>query len=205
MSFSQVGNSIGVLSLQGDAKEHLDLLDKLGLETRQVRGPKDLDGLSGLVLPGGESTTLSMLLERSGLWEPIARLLGEGMPALGTCAGMILLGKGARDGRPDQRYFGAIDIETRRNAFGRQKDSFETDLEVKGCGEGLLRAVFIRAPAVEEVGSSVEVLARLEDQTIVACKQGPVFVTAFHPEIAGDPRVHVCWLKDVGLMSAQVR
>jgi 5'-phosphate synthase pdxT subunit len=205
VSYSQVGSCIGVLSLQGDAREHLAILGELGLEARAVRSPKDLAGLSALVLPGGESTTLSMLLERSGLWEPIARLLGDGMPALGTCAGMILLGKGAKDGRPDQRYFGAIDIVTRRNAFGRQKDSFETDLEVKGCGKGQLRAVFIRAPSVEEVGSSVEVMARLEDQTIVACKQGSVFVTAFHPEIAGDPRVHACWLRDAGIMTAQVR
>jgi 5'-phosphate synthase pdxT subunit len=148
-----------------------------------------LAGVDGLVLPGGESTTLSMLLESSGLFEPIAGLLADGLPAFGTCAGMILLAAEVIGGRPDQRSFGAIDVAVRRNAFGRQIDSFETSLEVDGLAGGSFPAVFIRAPVVERVGEGVEVLASIDGEPVL-CRQGHVLVAAFHPELSGDLRLH---------------
>jgi 5'-phosphate synthase pdxT subunit len=151
-----------------------------------------------LVLPGGESTTMSLLLDSSGLMEPLSQRLQEGMPAFGTCAGMILLGARIVDGRPDQRALGAIDIDVRRNAFGRQVDSFEADLDVEGLLKGF-HAVFIRAPVVERVGPEVEVLATVTDtegrSRPVLCRQGPILVAAFHPELSGDSRLHEQFLK----------
>ena len=189
----------GVLALQGDVGEHVAVLADLGVDAVGVRRPEDLAGVDALVLPGGESTTMSILLESSGLRPAIAERLSSGLPALGTCAGMILLAAEVLDGRPDQGCFGAIDIAVRRNAFGRQVDSFETDLDVLGAGGGPVHAVFIRAPVVERTGVDVEVLSSVEmdDGRVrpVVCRQGPVMVTAFHPELTGDPRVHELFLK----------
>jgi 5'-phosphate synthase pdxT subunit len=163
-----------------------------------VRRPVDLDGVDALVLPGGESTTVGRLLRSSELLEPLGKRLADGMPALGTCAGMILLAGEILDGRPDQEPLDAIDIAVRRNAFGRQVDSFETDLEVEGMPGGPFPAVFIRAPFVERTGPEVEVLAAVTgrdgEQHPVMCRQGPIVVAAFHPELSHDARVHELWL-----------
>jgi 5'-phosphate synthase pdxT subunit len=189
---------VGVLSLQGDVREHARALAELGVAPVEVRVPADLASVDALVLPGGESTTMSLLLESSGLLTPLRDRLDDGMPAFGTCAGMILLGADIVDGRPGQAGLGAIDIGVRRNAFGRQVDSFETDLAVTGL-DSPLHAVFIRAPVVEWVGSEVEVLARVAGtdgcSRPVVCRQGPVLVTAFHPELAGDVRLHRLFLE----------
>jgi 5'-phosphate synthase pdxT subunit len=160
--------------------------------------PADLADVSSLIVPGGESTTMSLLLSTSGLLEPLRRRLAGGMPALGTCAGMIVLAAEIVDGRPDQHCLGAIDISVRRNAFGRQRDSFEADLDVDGLAVPL-RAVFIRAPVVERVGPDVEVLAtvRMGDgqEKPVVCRHGPVLVSSFHPELVGDARLHELFLE----------
>jgi 5'-phosphate synthase pdxT subunit len=170
----------------------------LGAKAVEVRAPSDLEGVDLLVLPGGESTTMSLLLESSGLTEPLSERLQAGMPAFGTCAGMILLGTRIVDGRPDQRAFGAIDIDVRRNGYGRQVDSFEADLDVEGLANGF-HAVFIRAPVVERAGPEVEVLATVTDAEgrprPVLCRQGPILVAAFHPELSGDSRLHQQFLK----------
>lgn len=187
---------VGVLALQGAFARHADALRSLGAEAREVRVPADLDEVDGLVLPGGESTTMSMLLASSGLFDPIAERLAAGLPALGTCAGMILLGSAILDGRPDQRCFGAVDIDVRRNAFGRQVDSFEADLALGAPDEQPFRAIFIRAPFVERAGADVEVLARVEGHPVL-CRQGNVTVTAFHPELTGDLRLHDRFLKEI--------
>lgn len=189
---------VGILALQGDFSEHADALRSLGVEPVAVRLPADLDRVEALVLPGGESTAISLLLQSSGLAQPLRRRLDVGLAAFGTCAGMILLSRQIRDGRPDQLRFGAIDTTVRRNAFGRQVQSFETDLEVAGL-ETPFHAVFIRAPAVEETGAGVEVLARVKaadgSEPAVLCRQGPVLVCSFHPELAGDPRLHQLFLE----------
>ena len=182
---------IGVLALQGDVREHTRALAELGAQAVEVRQPADLDGIDGILLPGGESTTMSLLLGSSGLFDPLAAELAAGLPAFGTCAGMILLAADVLDGRPDQRSFGVIDISVRRNAFGRQVDSFEADIPVTGVPGPALRAVFIRAPWVEDTGPDVEILgADPGTGRIVAVRQGPALATAFHPELTGDPRVH---------------
>jgi 5'-phosphate synthase pdxT subunit len=190
---------VGVLALQGDVGEHVGALAELGAHAVEVRAPEDLAGIDALVLPGGESTTMSLLLGSSGLFEPVAERLRDGMPAFGTCAGMILLASEVLDGRPDQRSFAAIDVAVRRNAFGRQVDSFEAPLEVDGMPGPPFEAVFIRAPVVERTGEGVEVLARLEPRDgdrprPVLCRQGPVLVAAFHPELSGDLRLHQSFL-----------
>jgi 5'-phosphate synthase pdxT subunit len=189
--------TVGVLALQGDVREHAAALADLGETVRPVLRPDDLSGLRGLVLPGGESTTLSLLLESSGLFEPMGEALRRGLPVFGTCAGMILLADRVLDGRADQRRFGVIDLTIRRNGYGRQVASFECDVEVAGLGADPLHAVFIRAPVVEESGPGVEVLATLpgpagqpDHRRPVVCRQGPVLVTAFHPELTGDRRLH---------------
>ena len=187
---------VGVLALQGAFAAHARTLAELGAEPVLVRRPEHLDGVDVLVLPGGESTTMSMLLESSGLADPLADRLADGMPAFGTCAGMILLGREVLDGRPDQRCYGAIDIAVRRNAFGRQVDSFEADLRVDGIAdeERPFRAVFIRAPFVERTGSEVEVLADGDGHPVL-CREGPGLVAAFHPELSDDRRLHELFLK----------
>lgn len=183
---------VGVLALQGDVREHSAALEALGAHVVEVRAPGDLAGVDALVLPGGESTTMSLLLQSSGLFEPVAERLGEGMPAFGTCAGMILLAADVLDGRPDQRSFGVVDIAVRRNAFGRQVDSFETALDVAGV-DGAVDAVFIRAPFVESVGDGVEVLAEVDGHPVLV-RQGRTMAAAFHPELSGDLRVHQLFL-----------
>jgi 5'-phosphate synthase pdxT subunit len=184
---------IGILSLQGAVEPHRDLLARLGVDGVEVRTPAELIEVDGLIIPGGESTTISKLLDSNGLFEPLQRRLDDGMPALGTCAGMILLAREILDGRSDQRSFGVVDLAVRRNAFGRQVDSFEADLSVRGLDDGPLHAVFIRAPVVERVGPGVEVLAEVDGRP-VCCRQGPVVVSAFHPELSGDTRLHELFL-----------
>ena len=187
---------VGVLALQGASARHATMLSRLGVEPVACRLPPDLDDVDALVLPGGESTTMSMLLESSGLFESVADRLADGMPAFGTCAGMILLGHEILDGRDDQRCFDAIDITVRRNAFGRQVDSFESDLAVDGLDDDPVHAVFIRAPVVEAVGGAVEVLATVDGRPVL-CRQGKVLVAAFHPELGDDPRLHELFLDEV--------
>lgn len=186
---------IGLLALQGAVRPHAESLAGLGVIAAEVRTPADLQGIDALILPGGESTTVSKLIDTSGLRDPLAECLAEGLPVLGTCAGMILLSDTVIDGRPDQRSFGVIDIAVRRNAFGRQIDSFEVDLTVTGL-DTPFPAVFIRAPFVEQVGTDVEVLASV-DQHPVLCRQGQVVVSAFHPELADDSRIHELWLESI--------
>jgi 5'-phosphate synthase pdxT subunit len=172
---------VGVLALQGDFEAHSKMLEALGAKARVVRTPKDLEGLDGLVMPGGESTTMTLGIERERLAEPLKQLVQSGTPVLGTCAGMIML---------DREHLGVLDVSARRNAFGRQVQSFETDVAVKGAGA--MRAVFIRAPWVEDVGEGVEVLAEVDGHP-VAVRQDNVLAVAFHPELTGDGRLHE-WL-----------
>jgi 5'-phosphate synthase pdxT subunit len=179
---------IGVLAVQGAFAEHIALLEQLGIEAVPVRLPEDLDGLSGLILPGGESTTMRKLIDRWGLRRPILDLADNGAPIFGTCAGMILLSTEIVDG--DQPVLPLLDIGVKRNAFGRQLDSFEAELEVPVLGDKPVHAVFIRAPIVERVGEDVDVLAELDDGRVVAVRSGNVIATAFHPELAGETRFH---------------
>jgi 5'-phosphate synthase pdxT subunit len=190
------GVKVGVLALQGASARHAAMLARLGAEPVAVRSPAQLAGVDALVLPGGESTTMSMLLESSGLFPAVAERLAEGMPAFGTCAGMILLGREILDGRSDQRCFGALDISVQRNAFGRQVDSFESDLAVDGVDGGPVHAVFIRAPVVERVSDEVDVLAAVDGRPVL-CRQGRVLAAAFHPELGDDPRLHELFLTEV--------
>jgi 5'-phosphate synthase pdxT subunit len=209
--------TIGVLDLQGDVREHVAALGEVGASSRLVKRPDDLRGLAGLILPGGESTTLSMLLASTGLFEAVSELIESGMPVLGTCAGLVLLAREVLDGRPDQQSFGAVDAVVRRNGFGRQVASFETELEF---GEGPpLPAVFIRAPYVVRVGAEVDVLATVRHRAVrpgggdgsegsggsdgsaasdpaapvespALVRQGSALAACFHPELTGDRRVH---------------
>ncbi len=185
--------TIGVFALQGDVREHLRALAEADVLARPVRRPEELDTVDALVVPGGESTTMSKLSIEFGLMEPIRKRIAGGMPVYGSCAGMIMLADEVLDGRPDQQTFGGIDIAVRRNAFGRQVDSFETHLDIPGVGDEF-HAVFIRAPWVERTGPDVTVLGRVSggraDGTIVAVRQGNLLATAFHPELTGDMRVH---------------
>ena len=186
-------HKVGVLALQGAVAAHADALNALGAAPVEVRTPGDLAGVEALVLPGGESTTLSRLLTTSGLFEPLAERLASGVPVLGTCAGLILLATEVLDGRPDQRCLGALDVAVRRNAFGRQVESFEADLEVEGLEGGRFPAVFIRAPVVERSGGDVDVLARVDGRPVL-CRQGSVLAAAFHPELSEDLRLHRMFL-----------
>ncbi len=186
---------VGVLALQGAFREHREILDALGVEAIEVRTPAELGALDALILPGGESTTMSKLLDSSGLRAPLAELLRDGVPVLGTCAGMILLARDVVDGRPDQESFGVIDVAVRRNAYGRQRDSFEADLVVDGLTGGTFPGVFIRAPRIEHAGVDVEVLARHDDVPVLA-RQGRVWVASFHPELSGDLRLHERFLTE---------
>jgi 5'-phosphate synthase pdxT subunit len=189
------GVKVGVLALQGAVRPHVAALAALGATPVEVRTPDELADVDGLVLPGGESTTMSKLLDSSGLRDPLAERLADGLPVLGTCAGMILLATEVRDGRPDQRPLGVIDIAVRRNAFGRQVDSFEADLAVAGDPVPL-HAVFIRAPVIEQAGPSVGVLATVDDRPVLA-RQGPVIVASFHPELTDDLRLHQLLLAEI--------
>lgn len=187
---------VGVLALQGAFAAHARALRALDAEPVEVRTAAELAGVDALVMPGGESTTMSMLLDSSGLFEPLARRLAEGLPTLGTCAGMIMLGAEILDGRADQRCFGAVDISVRRNAFGRQVDSFEADLSLADLPDRPFRAIFIRAPFVERTGPEVDVLATVDGHPVL-CRQGAVTVAAFHPELSDDLRIHDRFLKEL--------
>ncbi|GGO75544.1 pyridoxal 5'-phosphate synthase glutaminase subunit PdxT [Nocardioides deserti] len=180
--------TIGVLALQGDVREHVRTLTDLGVDAITVRRGSELDEADGIVLPGGESTTMAKLLRTFGLMDPLRKRIADGMPVFGTCAGMILLADRVRDGAAGQETVGGLDVTVRRNAFGRQVDSFETDLPVTGIDEPV-HAVFIRAPWVEELGPGVEVLAEAAGHP-VAVRQGHLLATSFHPEVDGDGRVH---------------
>jgi 5'-phosphate synthase pdxT subunit len=187
---------VGILALQGAFREHREVLDALGVESVEVRVPQELAALDALILPGGESTTMSKLLDSSGVREPVAERLRDGLAVFGTCAGMILLAREVVDGRADQRSFGALDVSVRRNAYGRQRDSFEVPLVVDGLSGGPFPGVFIRAPRLESVGEAVEVLAMHDDHPVLA-RQGRVWVASFHPELSGDLRLHERFLADV--------
>jgi len=171
---------VGVLALQGDFEAHSKIVESLGAEAREVRVPEQLDGLDALIIPGGESTTMTLGIEREGLAEPLREFVRSGKPTLGTCAGLIML---------DRDHLGLLDVTAQRNAFGRQRQSFEADLDVKGFNGGPVRAVFIRAPWVEETGEGVEVLAEIDGHP-VAVRQGNIVAVAFHPEITGESRIH---------------
>lgn len=220
---------IGILALQGDVREHGKALDELGASWRPVRRPADLEGISGIILPGGESTTLSMLLESSELFEPLDKALHEGLPVFGTCAGLVLLASELLDGRPDQRVFGMLDCSVRRNGYGRQVASFEgqvtvdpraLDAATPGAGPvptsaaaptwTEIPAVFIQAPVIETTGPEVDVLGRLsrrpgEPPLPVLCRQRRVLACAFHPELTPDRRLHRLFLSMVAAGSPDGR
>ncbi|MEV6350550.1 pyridoxal 5'-phosphate synthase glutaminase subunit PdxT [Actinoplanes sp. NPDC051851] len=186
--------NIGVLALQGDVREHLAALAESDVLARPIRRPEELAEVDGLVLPGGESTAISNLAITFGLLDPIRKRIADGMPVYGSCAGMIMLATTVLDGRSDQESFQGIEMTVRRNAFGRQIDSFEATVPIEGIAGGDFHAIFIRAPWVEEVGPDVRVLGRVADGDaagrIVAVRQGNLLATAFHPELTGDLRVH---------------
>ena len=189
---------IGVLAVQGDVREHLAALSASGARATTVRRPAEVDAVDGLVIPGGESTTMDKLVRAFGLQGPLRERIAGGMPVYGSCAGMIMLADRIADARPDQETLGGLDITVRRNAFGRQVDSFESDIAFEGLPGEQLHAVFIRAPWVEEHGEGVEVLGRVvggpADGRIVAVRQGNLVATSFHPELTGDRRVHALFV-----------
>ena len=189
---------VGVLALQGDVREHLAALRSLGADAVLVRRPEELAEVDGLVIPGGESTTIGKLLVTFDLLEPLQKRVRDGMPAFGSCAGMILLADRILDAPPDQETIGGLDVTVRRNAFGRQVDSFEGEIALDGVDGGPLHAVFIRAPWVEKAGAAVEVIGRIvggpADGKIVAVRQGNLVATSFHPELTGDRRVHALFV-----------
>jgi pyridoxal 5'-phosphate synthase pdxT subunit len=188
--------TVGILALQGDFREHEQTLRQIGAPTLQVRLPKHLEQVDRLIIPGGESTAIGKLMVLYRLLEPIRERARRGMPLWGTCAGAILMAQHIAEGRPEgQPALALMDITARRNAFGRQLDSFETDLAIPQLGEEPLRAVFIRAPVLESPGSTVAVLAQLEDGRLVAAQQGNLLATAFHPELTGDDRLHRYFLE----------
>ena len=186
---------VGVLALQGAFKLHVQALERLGVEALEVRSLQDFDDSEALIIPGGESTTMSFLLESSGLFDSLKERSTDRMPILGTCAGMILLSSKITDGRSDQKSLGLIDIEVRRNGYGRQIDSFESDLLIEGF-DNSFRGVFIRAPLVESVSEGVEVLAEINGHPVM-CRQDSTIVTSFHPELADDDRIHADFLEMV--------
>jgi len=186
---------IGVLALQGAFLEHIQVIHRLGAAAVEVRLPADLDNLDGLIIPGGESTTILKLMHTNNLFEPLRKMIESGLPVLGTCAGMICLAKRISNSQESVlEPLALMDIDVRRNAFGRQVDSFEVDLPVPVLGDKAYRAVFIRAPLIEKVGQGVQVLARLDDGTIVAARQDNMLVTSFHPELTEDLRFHKYFL-----------
>jgi len=196
-----VSRTVGVLALQGAFAAHIAILRSIGVDTVEVRTAEQLASVDGLVLPGGESTTMSMLLERFGLLEPLrSRIHDNQLPVFGTCAGMILLADEILDGRADQHCLKALPLSARRNGYGRQLASFETDIEVSGLDEPF-HGIFIRAPIVERIGDAVEVLAEVDGQPVL-CRHEGVTVASFHPELSGDSRLHRRWLIDAGLIEA---
>jgi 5'-phosphate synthase pdxT subunit len=187
----------GVLALQGAFREHREVLDALGVDSVEVRTPDELVGIEALFLPGGESTTMTKLLDSSGLREPVRDRIGGGLAVFATCAGVILLAREVLDGRADQEPLGVLDATVRRNAYGRQRESFEASLDVSGLGGGAFAGVFIRAPSIEGVGDEVEVLATHEDQPVLI-RDGRVWGATFHPELSGDLRLHERFLDEAG-------
>jgi pyridoxal 5'-phosphate synthase pdxT subunit len=194
------GHRVGVLALQGDVREHRQLLEALGASVIEVRRPSDLDRIDAIVIPGGESTTIGRLATIFGLLEPLEKAIGDGLPAYGSCAGMILLAKGTT-GDP-QPQLGAMDVVVERNAFGRQNESFEVDLDIAGL-EKPFHAVFIRAPWVASIGDGVDVLAEVDGHPVMI-RQGNVIATSFHPELTGDDRIHRMVLNLVGAEPADL-
>jgi len=188
---------VGVLALQGDFREHLMVLRELGADAVPVRRESELDGVTGLVIPGGESSVMDKLSRTFGLAEPLKARIAEGMPVYGTCAGLIMLADTVLDAINGQQSFGGLDIAVRRNAFGNQLDSFETDLDIPELGERPMHAVFIRAPVVETVGPRAHALATLDDGRVVAVEQGNLLGTSFHPEMTDDYRFHQRFLDTV--------
>lgn len=190
---------IGVLALQGDVREHVSVLRALGIEPVEVRTPSHLDSVDALVIPGGESTVIDKLSRLFDLFEPIKQRIKAGMPVLGTCAGLIMLADDLADGTSDQQTFGGLDVTVRRNAFGAQVDSFETQLDIPSVSNEPIQATFIRAPIIERAGESVEILARLDDGRIVAASQGNLIGISFHPEVSGETRIHRYFLDRVNM------
>lgn len=184
---------VGVLALQGDVREHIRILQSLGVEAASVRTPEQLEGSDALVIPGGESTTIGKMAVRFGLLEPLRKAVGHGLPVYGTCAGMILMAGAVTEG--DQPLLGVLDVVVKRNAFGRQNESFEADLDVEGL-DTPFHAVFIRAPWIEKVGSEVEVLSEVDDHPVMV-RQGSILATSFHPELTGDGRIHRMFLDSI--------
>jgi len=187
--------TVGVLALQGDFREHIAVLNDLGANTVPVRRPEELDLIDGLVIPGGESSVMDKLARTFGLFDPLKAKIAAGLPMYGTCAGLIMISNTVLDAITGQQSLGGLDVAVRRNAFGSQLDSFETDIEIPALGERPVHAVFIRAPVVESVGDDVTVLAALADGRIVAVEQGALLGTSFHPEMTGDTRFHEYFLR----------
>lgn len=192
-----VAPTVGILALQGAFAAHASILGSLGAATTEVRTAAQLAAVDAMVIPGGESTTMSMLLERSKMLDPLRERVAAGLPTFGTCAGMILLAAEISDGRDDQHALGAVDISVARNGYGRQIESFESDLDVEGFDHPF-HAVFIRAPLVQRAGPDVDVLATVDGDPVL-CRQGNVLVAAFHPELSDDDRIHRLWMADAGL------
>ena len=186
---------VGVLALQGDFREHLAVLTGLGALAVPVRRERELAGLDGLVIPGGESTVMDKLCRAFGLRDPLRDRIAAGMPVYGTCAGLIMLADRVTDALEDQQTLGGLDVTVRRNAFGNQLDSFETDLDIVGIPGPPVHAAFIRAPVVTEIGDAAEAIATLDDGRVVAVRQGSLLGTAFHPEITGETRLHEAFLR----------
>ncbi len=195
------GGPIGVLALQGDFREHLAVLRSLGADAVPVRRPEEVTALAGLVIPGGESSVMDKLSRLFGLADPVRAAIADGLPVYGTCAGLIMLADTIVDGIAGQQGFGGLAVTVRRNAFGSQRDSFETDIAIPALGDPPVHAVFIRAPVVEEVGEAVTVLATLEDGRVVAVEQGNLLGTVFHPEVTDDHRFHEYFLGKVATAS----
>lgn len=191
------GSPVGVLALQGDFREHLTVLRGLGADARPVRRPEELADVAGLVIPGGESSVMDKLSRTFGLAQPLADAIRDGLPVYGTCAGLIMLADRVLDAITGQQTLGGLDIAVRRNAFGSQLDSFETDLEIPELGDAPMHAVFIRAPVVEHAGDAVTRLSILADGRVVAVEQGNLLGTSFHPEMTGDTRFHEYFLRKV--------
>jgi 5'-phosphate synthase pdxT subunit len=188
---------VGVLALQGDFREHIAVLTSLGADARPIRRESELSQIDGLVIPGGESSVMDKLSRTFGLAEPVKAAIASGLPVYGTCAGLIMLADSILDASPGQQTFGGFDIVVRRNAFGSQVDSFETDLDIPVLGDPAVHAVFIRAPIVESVGTAVTTLAAVDDGRIVAVEQGNLLGTSFHPEMTGDIRFHEYFLDKI--------
>ena len=193
-----VGNTqplrLGVLAFQGDVREHILVLERLGAEVIKVRRPEELASIDGLVIPGGESSVMDKLVRLFGMYEPLTAAIAAGLPVLGTCAGLIMLSNNILDAMDDQKSLGGLDVDVRRNAFGTQIDSFETNLSMPVVTKDPIAATFIRAPIVERVGAGVTVLARLDDGRIVAVEEGNLLGISFHPEVNGDTRIHEYFL-----------